>query len=152
MVDIGGRRLPAILAGPTQTTGPLALLESGAFGFSADWSAVQERLASRGVRSLAYDRAGLGFSDPGPRPRDGAAIVGDLEALLQALCVATPLVLCGHSMAGLHLRLFCARNRPRVSGVVLVDALPVNASGKVLKRELRQRHANGADTVVTNES
>ncbi len=37
-------------------------------------------------------------------------------------------------------------------GVVLVDALPVNASGKVLKRELRQRHADGADRVVTNES
>ena len=35
--------------------------------------------------------------------------------------------------------------------VVLVDALPVNASGKVLKRELRQRHAAGADHVVTNE-
>ena len=37
-------------------------------------------------------------------------------------------------------------------GVVLVDALPVNASGKVLKRELRQRHADGADNVITNES
>ena len=37
-------------------------------------------------------------------------------------------------------------------GVVLVDALPVNASGKVLKRELRQRHAEGADNVITNES
>ena len=37
-------------------------------------------------------------------------------------------------------------------GIVLVDALPVNASGKVLKRELRQRHADGADNVVTNES
>ena len=36
--------------------------------------------------------------------------------------------------------------------VVLVDALPVNASGKVLKRELRQRHADGADAVITNES
>ncbi|HXP33752.1 MAG TPA: AMP-binding protein, partial [Acidimicrobiales bacterium] len=35
--------------------------------------------------------------------------------------------------------------------VVLVDALPVNASGKVLKRDLRQRHATGADRVVTNE-
>ena len=37
-------------------------------------------------------------------------------------------------------------------GVVLVDALPVNASGKVLKRELRRRHAEGADDVITNES
>ena len=37
-------------------------------------------------------------------------------------------------------------------GVALVDALPVNASGKVLKRELRRRHADGADNVVTNES
>ncbi len=36
--------------------------------------------------------------------------------------------------------------------VVVVDALPVNASGKVLKRELRQRHAEGADTVITKES
>jgi acyl-CoA synthetase (AMP-forming)/AMP-acid ligase II len=39
-------------------------------------------------------------------------------------------------------------------GVVLIDALPVNASGKVLKRELRDRHAAGLDRVVTvaNES
>jgi HIP---CoA ligase len=36
-------------------------------------------------------------------------------------------------------------------GVVLVDALPVNASGKVLKRELRGRHASGSDRVVTME-
>jgi fatty-acyl-CoA synthase len=35
--------------------------------------------------------------------------------------------------------------------VVLVDALPVNASGKVLKRELRERHASGADAAVVNE-
>jgi acyl-CoA synthetase (AMP-forming)/AMP-acid ligase II len=37
-------------------------------------------------------------------------------------------------------------------GIVLVDALPVNASGKVLKRDLRLRHEDGADNVVTNES
>jgi HIP---CoA ligase len=36
-------------------------------------------------------------------------------------------------------------------GVVLVEALPVNAGGKVLKTELRQRHAAGQDHVVTNE-
>jgi acyl-CoA synthetase (AMP-forming)/AMP-acid ligase II len=36
-------------------------------------------------------------------------------------------------------------------GVVVMEALPVNASGKVLKRELRQRHAYGMDQVVTSE-
>jgi acyl-CoA synthetase (AMP-forming)/AMP-acid ligase II len=35
--------------------------------------------------------------------------------------------------------------------VALVEVLPVNASGKVLKRELRERHAAGQDHVVTNE-
>jgi len=36
-------------------------------------------------------------------------------------------------------------------GIVVLDSLPVNASGKVLKRELRARHATGIDHVVTNE-
>ena len=35
--------------------------------------------------------------------------------------------------------------------VVMVEALPVNASGKVLKRELRQRFAAGEDRVVRAE-
>ncbi len=35
--------------------------------------------------------------------------------------------------------------------MILVDSLPVNAGGKVLKRELRQRHATGADREVTVE-
>ncbi len=36
--------------------------------------------------------------------------------------------------------------------VVLVDALPLNASGKVLKRELRRRHAEAEDRIITNGS
>jgi pimeloyl-ACP methyl ester carboxylesterase len=99
------------------------VLEAGAFGFSADWAAVQEKLSRRGLRSLAYDRAGLGFSArPGPEPRDGQAIVQDLERLLAHLGEPGPFVLCGHSMAGLHVRLFAAGNSGRVVGVVLVDA------------------------------
>ncbi len=123
MIDIGGGRLlHAVRAGPEQAGGPLVVLEAGAFGFSTDWTAVQEKLAAEGMASLAYDRAGLGFSDPGPAPRDGLAIAADLEALLGAIGEHGPLILCGHSMAGLHVRLFAARNSGRVVGVVLVDA------------------------------
>ena len=122
MIDLGGRRLHGVFAGPRNASDPLVVLEAGAFGFSADWAAVQEKLAADGIRSLAYDRAGLGFSDPGPSPRDGLAIVADLEAFLAATHEAGPLIACGHSMAGLHVRLFAARNAARIVGLVLVDA------------------------------
>lgn len=128
MVDIGGRSLHMVCAGPADAAGPLVVFEAGAFGLSADFGAVQEGLASQGLRSCAYDRAGLGRSDPGPRPRVSQAIVSDLEALLAASGEAGPYILVGHSMAGLHLRLFTARNPDKVAGLVLLDAAPPEAA------------------------
>ncbi len=126
-----GRRLHAILHEPegggprgagADPARPLVVLEAGAFGFSADWASVQGELAARGFRSLAYDRAGLGFSDPGPMPRDARAVDADLARLLSAVGEQGPYIYCGHSMAGLHARLFAARHGERVAGIVLVDA------------------------------
>ena len=122
MIDIGGRRLRLVRAGE-RSDKPVVMLECGAFGCAADWAVVQERLARRGVYSLAYDRAGLGYSDPGPVPRDGRAIAADLEALLAHAGEIGPLIMVGHSMGGLLLRVFVGRNRDRVKGVVLVDAV-----------------------------
>ena len=120
-VDIGGRRLRIVCEGPKGSS-PVVILEAGAFGFAADWAAVQDRLAALGMRSCAYDRAGMGFSDPGPEPRDGLAVASDLEALLVAAHEPGPYILVGHSMAGLRLPLFVARNPGKAAGVVLVDA------------------------------
>lgn len=120
MIDIGGRGLRAVRTGPTGRA--LTVLEAGAFGFSADWAAVQDKLAAHGFASLAYDRAGLGRSDPGPPPRDGAAIGADLEALLHHAAPSGALILVGHSMAGLHVHRLAARWPERVVGLVLVDA------------------------------
>lgn len=128
LVDIGGRKMNLVCAGPGQADGPLVVFEAGAFGLSADFGAVQEGLAAKGVRSCAYDRAGLGRSDPGPNPRDSTAIVGDLEKLLAASGETGPYLMVGHSMAGLHLRLFTARNRDQVAGLVLLDAAPPEAA------------------------
>jgi pimeloyl-ACP methyl ester carboxylesterase len=98
------------------------MMEAGAFGLSADWGAVQARLAARGIRSCAYDRAGLGRSDPGPNPRDGLAVAADFEAMLAASREPGPYIYVGHSMAGLYARLFAGRNPDQVAGLVLVDA------------------------------
>ena len=122
LIDVGGHRLRAVRGGPAGAA-PLIVLEHGAFGCAADWAVVQDRLAAKGFRSLAYDRAGLGHSEPGPEPRDGRAIVADLASLLRALDEPGPVVLVGHSMGGLMVRLFALTHPDLVLGVVLVDAV-----------------------------
>ena len=119
LVDIGGRRLRVVSSGE----GPLVVLEHGAFGCAADWAEVQARLAKAGFRSLAYDRAGLGHSDPGPRPRDGEALARDLDGLLAVLGAEEPFLLAGHSMAGLLIRHYAQSRPDRVRGLVMVDAV-----------------------------
>jgi len=122
LISIGGRSLRLVRAGPTSRR-PTILLECGAFGCAADWAVVQEKLAERGLHSLAYDRAGLGYSDAGPAPRDGRAIADDLEALLAKAAEPGPYVLVGHSMGGLLVKVFAHRHPDQVLGVVLVDAV-----------------------------
>lgn len=122
MIDVGGRRLRLVCEGP-KTDRPVVWLESGAFSGAADWAAVQQKLTAIGLRSCAYDRAGMGYSDNGPAPRDGDAIVRDLEALVAASGERGPFVLAGHSMAGLYVRQYALRHPDQVVGLVLVDAV-----------------------------
>src|SRR5215469_7599291 len=122
MVDVGGRRMRIVCMGPQNSDKPVIILEAGAFGFAADFGAVQDQLTAKGLRNCAYDRAGMGFSDPSPEPRDGLAIAKDLETLLANAHVPPPYILVGHSMGGLRLREFAGRNPDKVVGIVLVDA------------------------------
>ena len=134
LIPVDGRRFHVVRAGPVGM-GLVVLLEAGSFGFSADWAVVQAQLADLGIRSIAYDRAGLALSDPGPAPRDGLAIVSDLERLLAVLGEPAPFVVAGHSMAGLHIHLFAARNPDKVAGLVFVDAVtPELAADPWVKR------------------
>ncbi len=100
---------------------PTVLLESG-FGAGAEaWTRALPRIAGV-TRVCAYDRAGYGFSDPGPLPRDGAAIARDLDQGLKAAGIAGPYVVVGHSAGGLYSRLFAARRPGEVVGLVFVDS------------------------------
>jgi pimeloyl-ACP methyl ester carboxylesterase len=99
---------------------PTVLFESGFGATSEAWTKVQPAVA-RVTRACAYDRAGYGFSDPGPLPRDGAAIARDLDRALRSGGVPGPYVLVGHSAGGLYVRLFAGRRLRDVVGVVLVD-------------------------------
>ncbi len=117
LVDIGGRRLNIICTG---TGSPTVILEAGLVADSTAWRLVQPAI-SRTTRVCSYDRAGLGFSDPAPAPRDAAAIVRDLHALLRGAGIAPPYVLVGWSSGGLYTRLYQYRYPDEVVGLVEVD-------------------------------
>jgi pimeloyl-ACP methyl ester carboxylesterase len=117
LTKVGARRMNIFCSGEGS---PTVILDSGLGGDTTDWRLVQGRIA-RHTRVCSYDRAGMGFSDPASPPRDAAAIVTDLHALLRAAGIAPPYVLVGHSIAGLYVRLYTDRYPSEVAGLVLVD-------------------------------
>ena len=99
---------------------PTVLFEGGFAATSLAWYKVQPEVARR-HRACSYDRAGYGFSDPGPSPRDGAATAKDLDDALRAAHITGPFVLVGHSAGGLYMRLFADRRPREIAGMVLLD-------------------------------
>lgn len=135
LVDIGGYRLHLDVRGPdvldpdvphpgaldpAAPAVPTIVLEGGTWAPAATWGPLQDVLA-RDARVVAYDRAGLGWSDPSPRPRTARVMADELRALLRAAAVPGPYLLVGHSFGGLVVRAFAAAHPGQVAGVVLLD-------------------------------
>jgi pimeloyl-ACP methyl ester carboxylesterase len=119
MVDVNGHLMHINCMGEG---GPTVILEAANLGMSAHWVRVQQQLAQT-TRVCAYDRAGMGWSEPGPEPRDARQISSELHALLKgAADTEGPYVLVGHSYGGLYARMYAARYSDETAGVVLVDS------------------------------
>jgi pimeloyl-ACP methyl ester carboxylesterase len=102
LVDIGGRKLHLYCTG---SGNPTVILMAGGGAFSIDWALVQPRVA-QSARVCAYDRAGLGWSGPGPEEDIVENIVRDLHAVLQASGERVPYVLVGASIAGIYIQAY----------------------------------------------
>src|SRR5215207_4027128 len=100
---------------------PTVILEAANLGMSAHWVRVQQQLAQT-TRVCAYDRAGMGWSERGPEPRDARQVSSELHSLLKGAGTEGPYVMVGHSYGGLYARMYAARYSEEVAGVVLVDS------------------------------
>jgi pimeloyl-ACP methyl ester carboxylesterase len=118
MVDVGGHSLHIKCVGQGS---PTVVLDGGSGEMSADWVLVQREVSGT-TRVCAYDRAGMGWSEVGPEPRDARRISGELHALLAEAGIEGPYVLVGHSFGGLYAQTYAARYPDKVAGVALVDS------------------------------
>lgn len=135
MVDVGGFRLHLVCEGEGS---PAVILEAGAADAWLTWHEIQPELA-RLTRVCSYDRAGIGYSDPGPRPRSRHRAVEELRILLARAGVPPPYVLVGHSFGGLNARLYALLHPDEIAGLVLVESSHEDHWARA-PREFRQRY------------
>ena len=102
LVDIGEFRLHVWSQG---TGRPLVVLEAGTWEVSLAWAWILPEVA-KFTQAVAYDRAGLGWSEPSRRPRTAGVMVQELRQALSRPPTSRPLRLVGMSFGGLIVRLF----------------------------------------------
>lgn len=119
LVDVGGHRLHINCIG---TGSPTVVIEAGLGDWSTGWDVVQQGVA-KATRVCTYDRAGWGWSEAGPLPRDAAQFANELHTLLQNANIPGPYVMVGHSLGGLTVRVFAHEYASEVAGVVLIDSM-----------------------------
>lgn len=112
-----GRSLQAVCAGAGDRT---VIFDAGGSDWSSIWAPIMPSVAKY-ARACAYDRAGLGASDPAPGPRSPIAVVEDLHSLIQTISPRKPVVLVGHSLGGFNMKLYAALYPKDVAGLVLLD-------------------------------
>lgn len=117
LIDVGGRSLCIHCSGSGK---PTVVLEAGAGDNHTTWEVIQPAI-SRFTLVCSYDRAGLGQSDPAPRPRTAHDLVDDLRRFIIAAHLPGPYVLVGHSLGGMLVRLYTHQFPEDVVGVVLID-------------------------------
>jgi pimeloyl-ACP methyl ester carboxylesterase len=118
LVDIGGHQLHLWCTGEGLLT---VILESGLGGSSVELGYVQPEVAGF-ARVCSYDRAGLGYSDPGPSARRARRSARELRELLDRVGIREPVVLVAASFGGFIARVFASEYGDRAAGLVLVDA------------------------------
>ena len=118
LVDVGGHKVRVRSEG----AGPSVVFEAGFTATLETWRDVIPEVA-KVAHAFAYDRAGLGQSEPVAGERSYAAIASELHALLQQEKVPPPYLLVGHSYGGPLTRTFDRLYPSEVRGIVFVDPM-----------------------------
>jgi pimeloyl-ACP methyl ester carboxylesterase len=121
LVQAGPIKLNIDCSGEGGAGKPTVILESAGAVPARGWAKVQPEVA-KFTRVCSYDRAGYGWSEPGPKPRTMEQEAKELKLLLQAAGEVGPYIMVGHSQGGFNCQAFAHLYPDDVVGVVLVDA------------------------------
>jgi pimeloyl-ACP methyl ester carboxylesterase len=122
LVSVNGARMHIRCIGHGPQT---VLLIPGFNDPGTNWDAIEGTI-SESARVCSYARYGTGGSDPPPAVQTFTTEAHDLHALLRTADEPGPYVLVGHSYGGPEAVAFAAAYPGETTGLLLVDATPVN--------------------------
>ncbi|HYX70122.1 MAG TPA: alpha/beta hydrolase, partial [Terriglobales bacterium] len=137
LVSVGTHRLNLYCMG---SGSPAVVFDSGWGDWAPAWSKVQPEVA-KWTRACSYDRAGTGFSDPGPMPRTSVRIAEELRTALHNAGVHGPYILVGSAFGGDNVRTFADLYMDEVAGLVLDDADPTDVEPAAMREDEHRSHA-----------
>jgi len=114
---------------------PAVILQAGAVAESLWWHRVQNQMAEH-TQVCAFDRPGMGWSEPVEGPRDPLTINAELHTLLEQAGIPAPYVVVGHSFGSILTRVYAAQYSQEVAGIVLVDSQLVTPKHFASQNEL----------------
>jgi pimeloyl-ACP methyl ester carboxylesterase len=120
LVDVGGHKLNVQVAGSSKPGVPTIVFEAGLGTPLAGWNGINLTVADS-ARTVAYERAGIGASEPGTEPPSVKHIIAELHTLLAKIGAPPPYVLVGHSLGGPIINMFAATYPREVAGLVYID-------------------------------
>lgn len=100
---------------------PTVILEQGLGHAAILWRDLHEQLGTV-TRTCAYDRAGLGFSQPVLKPLTAAEVAQHLHNLLDKVGIDDDLILAGWSAGGVYVRSYYQQFPENVKGMLLIDS------------------------------
>jgi pimeloyl-ACP methyl ester carboxylesterase len=119
---------------------PTVVFDAGWGDWAPAWSKVQPEIA-KWTRACSYDRAGTGFSDPGPMPRTSAHIAQELRTALHHAGIRGPYILVAAAFGGDNVRTFADLYMDEVAGLVLIDADSDDLAPEAMREEAHRAHA-----------
>lgn len=123
MVDVGGYDIHVACAGNASVDEPTVVWIPGGHSPGLAMNHLHKAWQQNG-RSCILDRAGTGWSDPGPEPRSIKAIVQEFDKAIAGAGESGPFVVIGHSLGGLIGVNWAARNQNDIVGLVALDPTP----------------------------
>ena len=119
MVDVGGFSLHIQSEGKRRGR-PTLVVETGGGLAGEHYHWLYEGLKDS-MRVVRYDRAGIGYSDSSPNPRDPETIAYELHTLLKNAGETPPYILAGHSIGGPYISVFAQLYPEEVEALVFLD-------------------------------